>query len=558
MKTLKKSRHCVAVSLSICLVIGFSGHQSGHGQEPTTAAQPVVSLTIRNFRSLEKLASDVSRPFGDNEGRQLLSGLLNPTTLTNTDHIDPDKPWNIALWFERFGASPTISFRIPVTDLRKFTDSLPETSLLRPANEDSSIREVDGYGVFLSAFTPMTEAMKAAEADWHPAQLTEDFLADDPTILNLALHLEKSHRDSLKTLLGFSRKMMVNSLKSLSEPENGDQINSAAGAIPQPARLAELMILYFDAADAIINDLSGLRLGLGTSEDRLIANFRCNPLEDSLLAECFAAPQGSPESLLKNLPPGKHGYFAANTRFPESLLPGIRKLMEISMAIQGTPTTDIELDGMMDMIKLFLDYRMAGSVHFGDNLEFAAAYQFPGKTDQIFKTLLDYYSSPAIRSIAGQGKMFEDIKTTSKKLSADGKDWTIHRYEFPINREFPPFQAPGTRDMLSFIYGQDGMTYEFTASEDTVFYSMGTPLASHLSTNRKPIALPLKQNSIFVFHGDGLGMMKSLFPDSGDFGVDAADLDIHAEGNGYFQSSVKMSLSWLRIFKHLTSPHSEP
>lgn len=556
MNILKSSR-CIAVSLSVCLTIGLSDLRSGFGQESTETAVPVVSLTIRNFRSLELMASELSKPFGDNDGTQLLSGLLNPTTLTNIDHIDVDKPWNIALWFERFGASPTISFRIPVTDLRKFTDSLPETSLLRPANEDSSIREVDGYGVFLSAFTPMTDAMKAAEAAWHPDQLTKNSKAGDPTILNLALHLEKSHRDSLKTLLGFSRKMMVSSLKNLAEPENEDQINSAAGAIPQPARLAELMILYFDAAEAIINDLSGLRLGLGTSDDRLVTNFRCDPLEDSLMAECFAAPQGSLESLLKSLPPGKHGYFASNTRFPESLLPGIRKLMDISMAIQGTPTTENEMDGMMDMIKLFLDYRMAGSVHFGDNLEFAAAYQFPGKNDQAFKALLDYYSSPAIQSIAGQGKMFKDIKSSSDKLSTGGKDWTIHRFEFPINQDFPLFQAPGTRDMLNFIYGKDGMTYEVAASEDTVFYSMGAPLAGHLNTNRDPVELPLKKNSVFVFHGDGLGMMQSLFPDSGDFGVKSADLDIHAESNGYFQSTAILSLNWLRIFNHLASPHSD-
>lgn len=512
--------------------------------------QPAVELTIRNFDSLKKSIAFATNEMDPTLTEAALNGLLTMLGMSDISEIDPQKPWQIALWFERFGTSPSMSFRIPVANLDNFKSNLSETSILSPNNEDSSIRQIDGYSVFLASFTPLTEAMKQVESSWKPSHIHS--LPNPDLVLSAQLNFDDTLRSSLQQLLGFSKKMVVQSIRETSEYSQSQALPFNGG------QLAEMMVMYFNFLDAIIKDMHHLNFGVGAISGDMDFYFHWDPVDGSLTEKCFATPKGDLLPLLKFLPAGKTGYFAARAHFPEEILPGVRQLMNASLSLQNINYSTEEMDSLMGYLSQFLTYNAAGYIDHHHGFQLGMAYQFETPADKAVESFKNYFESPAFQAMSGEGKMFKNFRISDESISYQNKNIPTHKISMDLNFESPLLSMPGQKEILNLMYGGSSVQYEMTAIEDYVLYSMNAPIQDLLTESINSSEFTIQPNTILMADIDGWPLIKYIMSELNAHDapentpdkikqIDSASIKVHSWAHNEFYSTLKLSANWLKL-----------
>jgi hypothetical protein len=518
-------------------------------------ATPAVRVSVRSLESLESWIDKVVTPFSEDASKALFSAIYNGLGITDPSLIDRTKPWDVALWFERFGASPSISLRLPVKSMEDFRESLTDESLLLPTNEESSIREIDGYGVFLASFTPLTDSMQAAEKAWKPASVMDVFTSPDETVI-IGLQMTETLRSSLQQLLGFSRKMMMQTFEAMGGEKNNREAQAPTPVPFNPVDMAGIMGIYFDILHNVVGDLEAMQLGLGSDGQDLVNRFHWSPLEGSDTAQCFAAPEGSVDQLLQYLPPGRSGYFAARVSFPAEFLPTVARFMDISMKAQGLEMSEEDMKHLMDMIAGFLDYNAAGFIDMQKGMKFGMAYDFERPAEETMKAFMDYYQSPGFSAIAGDDKFFKSVSIKEKSVSRSGDRPALEAQSISmkINMDSPLFQLPVQREMMTAMYGGDEIYYEIAVDDGHLLYTMNTGLEELHKGTGPDASLPIESNTILSFRADGLKLLRgalqsheSLNEKLESLNISSAGISMHTVADGELKSTLRLSENWLRI-----------
>ncbi len=521
------------------------------------AEQPLISITLKSYRDLETGFKTIAEKILPGSAEDVLADFLSEMKIADMKGIDRARPWQAAVWLENSEKTPSVSFRIPVSDFADFRRSMQTAAEDIGIEVELPIELASGYAkVWIEGDSP---AAKAWHEAWMPAQL------DAPDkMLAVAICLPESLRQELLQGIGSVRMMIPIMFSQMPEEEIG--INGEA--------MGELIGIYFDLIEMGLRDMETLEVSLNVDQNTVELGNKVTAKPGSELASWLRPVKTSLETVLPSLNPEVDLMFAMQFGDNPAMLPIFKKFIRLSFEMQGTDRNDPAIRDAEKLIDAGFPMMFSSSVDFDftDGINFDGVYRFPGGDLDAFYRQFTEYMNGAMQSQVGPEKPYKTISLKKTDRQVDGAP--VDRLLLEINWDAPIYQAVDQREILEALWL--GGKFEFLIARKGEKLFMGTPAAfdglmRRVSSDRPPSDIRSSAHTVacgkinvLKYFATILGL--NLFASEDDIKLQLQNMDSDGTGvsfnielNGAFQSQAVIPLKLIStLAEFIRRPASPP
>jgi hypothetical protein len=415
-----------------------------------------ITLTLQSYRAFTDGFTQVVDGVSPGSAGEALDELREGLGIQDLKGIDLSRPWQVAVWVDSMSVPPCVSIRVPVSNFEAFRDGL-NPGLLKGEESPNKIQQVGNYAtVWLEYGTP-TQATTAGEKAWKP-----ELLKVASGVVQLAIRPGSALREEMVGALGMGRMAMGAAMSG--------QSSEAMGGI-DPKAMAELMGFYFDLIETGVKGFESLAIQLDLKGETLLLEETIVPIAGSALAGWFKIKDGNLGTLSSYL--NQQSPMALAMRFEgnESLMPTLKRLISLSMQMQGLPADSDAIRQTEQLVESFVPLQFAGNVDMGEGLQFGGVYQFPGKDPAAVYASLKEFLEGSMQSQVGPEKPYSSVTLDEGTRSVGGV--TVDRTTMVANLDAPIYQMPGQKELIESFWPGGKMIFDYALKGKDLF--MGTP-----------------------------------------------------------------------------------
>jgi hypothetical protein len=415
-----------------------------------------ITLTLKSYQAFTEGLTKVVDAVAPGEAGEALTEMREGLGIQDLKGIDLTKPWQVAVWSDSISVPPCVSIRVPVSDFAAFRDGL-SPGLLKGEENANKIQQVGNYATVWMEFGAPSEATQAGEKAWKPDQLQAS-----GGIAHLAIKPGPALREELIGALGMGRGMISGAMAG--------QDPAALGGM-DPKVMAELMGVYFDMIETGVKGFESLGVKLDLKGETLIVEETIVPVAGSTLAGWFKTKDGNLGTLSPYLnqksPMGVAMRFEGN----DSLMPSLKRLISLSMQMQGLPADSDAIRDTEKLIESFVPLQFAGSMDMKEGIQFGGVYQFPGKDSATVYADMKEFLKNSMQSQVGDGKPYSSITVDVGVRKVNGI--SVDRTTMVVNLDAPLYQMPGQKEMIESLWPGGKMVFDYALKGKDLL--MGTP-----------------------------------------------------------------------------------
>jgi hypothetical protein len=417
-------------------------------------SSPPISFTLKSYQSFTDGFTRIVDTVSPGSAAEALGDIREGLGIQDLKGIDKGRPWQVAVWAEGLSAPPCVSIRVPVSDFAAFRDGL-NPGLLK--GEDNRIQQVGNYATVWLEFGPPSAATTEGEKAWKP-----DLLKAPTGLVQLLVRPGTALREELVGAVGMGR-MAIGAAMAGQDAE-------AMGGI-DPKAMGELMSFYFDLIETGVKGFESLDVNVDLKNDKLTFQETVAPVAGSTLATWLKTKDGNLGALASYV--NQKAPMALAMRFEENegLMPTLKRLISLSMQMQGLPADSDAIRETEQLIEEFVPLQFAGHFDFSEGLQFGGVYRFPGKnTAEVYENLKKFLQN-SMQNQVGPDKPYSSITVEEGQRKAGNV--SVDRTTMAMNLDAPMYQMPGQKEMLETMMPGGKMIVDYALKGDDLL--MGSP-----------------------------------------------------------------------------------
>lgn len=432
-------------------------------------AAPLVEVTLRNFGDFTAACNRLVKAAKPDYDKDLGQEFQTRLGLDMNSGVDWERAWRGAFWFGGEGMAPIGALMVPVADFDQFQTGRPTEGILNLEGANWISQAGDYAAVVFSPKESLTnEQVEGIEA-WKKSPVSQP-----KSILALAIQSNAGFRAQARAALGSIRENILNSF-----PPEGSE-NAPPGIDPEAFR--EVLSLYFDALDQVVNGVDRVRVDVDLTEKALRFDKRVIIMPESDLAAWTAPPvSGLGRDLLGLLDQRAFASIAAATSDQETVKSWLKRLARTSMRLQYLNLETETLTEMEHLIDAMFPMKFAASVYLQEGLTFGGAYQFPGRdVDELYQKFLAFYHD-MIGDLVGEENFYKEAQMIEDHHEVDGV--SVDRFDTRINLDHPMFGMPGQKESIQRMWPDGRMVVDYAVSDDRLVFASPDLMASFLKAS---------------------------------------------------------------------------
>ncbi|GEM_PF-2448479 len=510
------------------------------------ASAPPISITVKSYQALEAGAIKLINAVKPGAGEEAAAELRGELGLSEMKGVDQTRPWQVAIWLESTSSDPSVSIRIPVTDFKAFSEGLDLSELLNDEddpNSSHSISQVGDYAVIWIEEAGTSDAAKAANSGWTAGQL-----GPVDHLFRVVITPSDALRAELLQTIGLGR-MIITGAVAEQDPAKMPGIN--------PQALGELLGFYFDTVETGITGVDTISLGLNVDKSDLTITETVSATPGSELAKWLASSTGSLDGVLPYAAGSAQASFAMRFGNNPDVMPLLKKLMNLSMQMQGTGTDPKTVQDTETLVDAMLPVQFAGTVNVSNGINFGGAYEFPGRNVNEIYALFKTYLTGPMQSQAGEDKPYREISFKEGARKVGGT--SIDQVTMVINLDAPIYQAPGQKEMIASMWKDGELVFDYAVVGERMLVgtadSIDALLAGGGRSSVKPV-LPLGKDTVAYGRINLLELIPAflmanpLFPEEGkeklkNLNAAGTDVSFKVDLNGALHSETVLPLKFI-------------
>jgi hypothetical protein len=248
------------------------------------------------------------------------------------------------------------------------------------------------------------------------------------------------------------------------------QDSQAMGGM-DPKVMGELMGVYFDMLETGLKGFESLAVNLDLKGETLMVEETVVPVAGSALAGWFQIKGGTLGTLSPYMSQESPMGLAMRFEGNESLMPTLKRIISLSMQMQGMPADSDAIKDTERLLESFVPMQFAGSFDMNAGVQFGGVYQFPGKDAAKVYADMKEFLQKSMQSQVGEGKPYSSVTITEgdRKVGAVSVD----RATMVVNLDAPIYQMPGQKEMIEGLWPGGKMIFDYAMKGKDLY--MGTP-----------------------------------------------------------------------------------
>jgi hypothetical protein len=415
---------------------------------------PPITFTVRSYQSFTDGFTKIADTVSPGSAAEALGELREGLGIQDLKGIDKARPWQVAVWAEGLSTPPCVSIRVPVSDFAAFRDGLNPGLLQGDGNR---IQEIGNYATVWLEFGPPSAATTEGEKAWKP-----DSLKAPAGLAQLVVRPGTALREELVGAVGMGR-MAIGAAMA-------NQDAQAMGGI-DPKAMGELMSVYFDLIETGLKGLESLDVGVDLKNNKLTLDETIAPVAGSTLAGWLKTKDGNLGALASYLDANAPMALAMRFEENEGLMPTLKRLISLSMQMQGLPADSEAVRETEQLLEQFVPMHFAGNFDLKEGIQFGGVYRFPGKNPaEVYGTMKKFLQN-SMQSQVGADKPYSSITVEEGQRKVGNV--AVDRTTMVINLDAPMYQMPGQKEMIETMMPGGKMVFDYALKGEDLL--MGSP-----------------------------------------------------------------------------------
>ena len=436
-------------------------------------AQPLVKFTVRSYNDVNNIISTFAKNLNPKSTKDYALEFSNQLGVTNLTTFNPQKSWEVAVWYEGGISSPLIALKGPIKDISEFKDSLnPDGNLRKQGKEWSQLE--NGVGLITFGNLKPDDLSDAAKKEFAELdQWKKEPLPSPGKMVELNLNLSEPIRQQLSGFIGIGRMSLIQSMNSAQSIPGGN-----------PKAMTEIFNAYFDFINVVVAGFQDLKLAADVQPEALIIDKRLTAKPGSELAQWMQKPANPITATeLSGLDSDAFLSFAGSIGKNESMMKWMDKFTMLGFQMQSSETNETDIKEIHALLEKCLPMKFAGSAYMKDKLTFTGSYRFPAsKASDVYSEMKQFLNS-SFKKQVGEGKIYSSAELVEKHHTENGIP--VDRFSATINMKHPLYSMPGQKEQLEAFWPGGKLEFDYAVKNDQLFFASAGQMKSLLENNNK-------------------------------------------------------------------------
>lgn len=521
------------------------------GAIATQAAEfkPLGVISTKNFNAMMEAAGHVQKAVEQTEP-DLRQEFLRRAGNPDGAGIDMERPWHFVFAPPTPPSSRGVNaFYIPVTKFREFKNALQDDGMFKGRGNANVIRKSGKYAVIIQRTTEQPEL--------GPDQVKT--IADYRK--QLPVQVDKVYRVHLR-LTDEVRTMLKGGLQFFRTTSTA-QFQNAAKDAPSPfAGLSDIMGLYFDLGEKLVDGLSELEIDADVTAHEIRFSERITAVPGTELARLMTPRKTKIGHLARYLDGDATILFIGHVEGSDFLKELAAKAMTLGMQLQGGKQDETVTKKMQDMMGRMLPMTFAASVQLAPQMKMAGVYEFPKMNAKQMKQDLADFIDFSTKAQVGKDGLYSSFEREEGVRRIKGV--SVDRVTANINTNAAMLKIPGQLNAFRLMWPDDKVSYEIATQDRQMFYALGVPMEQALAPAKSPTKLRVEidddtfvagryniLNLITQWLPQQRGMPAAMVEAAKKLDSKGAGVDMKASLDGAFSGEMVVPMKLLTQFSRL-------
>lgn len=420
------------------------------------AGEPLLTITFQNSNQFKQSVNHAAAVVVPDQPVDVMSMIEQQFGMAGMAGIDPERPWQFAIWHEGGQTPPFLAVKVPVSDFDQFKENLAPDKVLRGRGDRNVIEPQGDYAAVAfkqSAEGELPEADAANFNDWKALKPTRP-----EHLIALALKMNDGVRQQLTQVMAMAKASIDQGMSS------NDQLQTMGY---DPESMKQMFELYFAGFQTFLNGFQQLNVGLSLDGDDLVCSETIAAVAGSDLASCFKPQEGDLTGVLPALNVDSTFAFAAKIGKNPELVAWLKKLTLLSYQMQGVQLGQ-DLEQQFDeMLNVMMPLAIGGSGTLENGITFSGVYRFPETDAQTAYAQVKKFFDESAESLAGEDKMYSAINFQNGFQTIDGTP--VDRFTMTINFDHPMFKMPGQKENFQALWPDGKIEFDYAIKDNAMW-----------------------------------------------------------------------------------------